>query len=189
MAKLVRRVLAAMAVLLVGGVTALYLTAPGSNTDQTRFDALIVLGYPAQADGTPEPEARARVLEAVREYKAGVARRIIMTGGAAHNRFVEAEAMARLAEANGAERAARNTIENARYSVQIMQARGWRSAEVITTPAHVPRSGVIFSVFPIAWRTHAAPWPEEYTVFDRVVRYIYEAQATARLRLSGPPGR
>lgn len=195
MAKIVRRVVAVAVVLLIGGIAVLYLTASGSNTANPRFDAIVVLGYPARADGTPEPEMRVRVLESVREYKAGIAPHIIMTGGAAHNRFVEADVMARLAAANGVpqsaivrERAARNTIENAAYAVKIMQARGWRSAEVITTPAHVPRSGVLFSAYPIGWRTHAAPWPDEYTVFDRVVRYVYEAQATARLRLTGPPG-
>jgi uncharacterized SAM-binding protein YcdF (DUF218 family) len=195
MAKIVRRVFAVVAVLLIGGIAALYLTAPNSNTDKTRFDAIIVLGYPAQADGSPEREMRARVLESVREFKAGVAPRIIMTGGPAHNRFVEADVMAQLAAANGVpasdivrERAARNTIENAAYSVKIMQAEGWRSAEVITTPAHVPRSGVLFNVYQIAWRTHAAPWPDEYNLFDKVLRYLYEAQATARLRLGGPPG-
>jgi uncharacterized SAM-binding protein YcdF (DUF218 family) len=195
MAKIARRVIAAVVVLLFGGIATLYLTAPGSNTDKARLDAIIVLGYPAQADGSPEPEMRARVLESVREYKAGVAPRIIMTGGPAHNAFVEADVMAKLAAANGVpqsalvrERRAGNTIENARYSVEIMQAQGWQSAEVITTPAHVPRSGVLFSVYPIQWRTHTAPWPPEYGAFDRVVRYIYEAQATARLRLTGPPG-
>jgi uncharacterized SAM-binding protein YcdF (DUF218 family) len=192
--KLVLRGLAAVVILLLAGITALYLTAPASNTGQSRFEALIVLGYPARADGTPEPEMRARVLEAVREFKAGVAPRIIMTGGAAHNRFAEADVMARLAEANGVpasaivpERDARNTIENAAYSVKIMQAHAWRSAEVITTPAHVPRSGVIFSVYPIAWRTRASQWPPEYTILDKVLRYVYEAQAAARLRLAGPP--
>ena len=192
--KPVLRGLVAAVLLVLAGIAALYLTAPASNTAQSRFDALIVLGYPARTDGTPEPETRARVLEAVREFKAGVAPRIIMTGGAAHNRFVEADVMARLAEANGVpasavvpEREARSTIENAAYSMKIMQAHGWRSAEVITTPAHVPRSGVIFSVYPIAWRTHASQWPPEYTILDKVLRYIYEAQATARLRLAGAP--
>ena len=192
--KHVLRGLAAAVVLVLAGIAALYLTAPASNTGQNRFDALIVLGYPARADGTPEPEMRERVLEGVREFKAGAAPRIIMTGGAAHNRFVEADVMARLAEANGVpasavvqEREALNTIENADYSMKIMQAHGWRSAEVITTPAHVPRSGVIFSVYPIAWRTHASGWPPEYTILDKVLRYVYEAQATARLRLAGAP--
>jgi uncharacterized SAM-binding protein YcdF (DUF218 family) len=189
-------VVAVAAVLLIGGIVGLYLTAPASNTDKSHFDALIVLGYPARADGSPEPEMRERVLESVREYKAGVAPRIIMTGAAAHNRFVEADVMAHLAAANGVpdaalirERRARNTIENAAYAVQIMQAHGWRSAEVISSPTHIPRAGVIFSAYPIAWRTHAARWPAEYGFADKAVRYVYEVLDTARIEIVGrtPP--
>ncbi len=72
-------------VLYVGVVFFIDRTLPLSDTDATHFDTLIVLGYPAFPDGTPRPEMRERVLEGVREYRAGVAPRIIMTGGSAHN--------------------------------------------------------------------------------------------------------
>jgi uncharacterized SAM-binding protein YcdF (DUF218 family) len=194
MGKFVWRCFALLAVLVVGGLVAITLAAPRANTGQTRFDTLIVLGYPAQPDGTPTPEMRERVLEAVREYKAGVALRLIVTGAAAHNRFVEADVMAGLAQRSGVpaaaifrERAARNTIENAACSVKIMQAHGWRSAEVISSPTHLPRAGLIFSAYPIAWRTHAAPWPPEYGFGDKAVRYVFEAYDTARVALEGRP--
>ena len=45
--------------------------APMGNTAQDRFDVLIVLGYPADADGNPSPTELARVTEAVREYEKG----------------------------------------------------------------------------------------------------------------------
>ena len=192
MGKFVRRGFALLAVLVVGGLVALTLAAPEANTGQTNFDTLIVLGYPAQPDGSATPEMRERVLEAVREYKAGVAPRLIVTGAAAHNRFVEADVMARLAQRNGVpavaifrERAAHNTIENAAYSVKIMQAHGWKSAEVISSPTHLPRAGIIFSAYPIAWRTHAARWPAEYGVADKALRYVYEAVDTARIEIVG----
>ena len=62
---------------------------------------IIVLGTPADRDGNPRPKQLARVTEAVREYKRGVAPRLILTGGAVQNRFVEAQVMARAAEAQG----------------------------------------------------------------------------------------
>ncbi len=136
--------------------------APKSNTERSRFDVLIVLGSPADADGNPTPTELERVTEAVHEYERGVAPRMIFTGGAAHNRFVEARVMARTAEAQGipapvvlVEPEARNTIENACDSVRMMRSHGWRSAEVISSPSHLPRAGMIFSRLPVEWRVHA----------------------------------
>jgi uncharacterized SAM-binding protein YcdF (DUF218 family) len=138
--------------------------APTSNTSLTRFDAIIVLGNPADNDGNPTPTQLARVTEAVHEYERGVAPRLILTGGAVRNRFVEARVMARAAQAQGipesaifVEPQARDTIENACYAARIMKAHGWRSAEVVSSASHLPRAGLIFSGFPLEWRTHTAP--------------------------------
>jgi uncharacterized SAM-binding protein YcdF (DUF218 family) len=138
--------------------------APASNTGLEHFDAIIVLGYPADSDGNPTPEQLARVTEGVREYERGIAPRLIFTGGAAHNRFVEADVMARTAAAQGIppsaifiETKAQDTIENACYTQRIMEAHGWRSAEVVSAASHLPRAGMIFSRLPLKWSMHAAP--------------------------------
>jgi hypothetical protein len=65
--------------------------------------------------------------------------------------------MARSAEAQGIpesaiflEPQAMDTIQNACYSVRIMKAHGWRSAEVVASAAyHLPRAGLIFSRLPL----------------------------------------
>jgi uncharacterized SAM-binding protein YcdF (DUF218 family) len=138
--------------------------APAANTSLTRFDAIIVLGYPADRDGNPSPAQLARVTEAVHEYERGVAPRLIVTGGAVANRFVEAQVMARTAQAKGipesaifVEPQARDTIQNACYAVRIMKAHGWRSAEVVSSASHLPRAGIILGGLPLEWRSHAAP--------------------------------
>ncbi len=180
--------------LYVGVVWAVDRTLPLANTATTQFDTLIVLGYPAEEDGTPRPEMRERVMEAVREYRSGVAPRMIVTGGAAHNRYVEAHVMAQFAEAQGVpasaiieEKQAKDTIQNAYYSVEIMEKHGWHSAEVVSSHSHLPRASLIFSRFPIEWRMHPAPWPSEYDFLDRAAHEWYEAMDTARLRLSSFP--
>ena len=151
-----------------------------ANTSLTRFDAIIVLGTPADSDGNPTPEQLARVTEGVREYERDVAPRLIFTGGAAHNRFVEAQVMARAAEAQGipasaifVEPEAKDTIQNACYAVRIMKAHGWRSAEVVSSASHLPRAGMIFSHLPLEWRTHAAPSLEPESA-------VYRGAAAAR---------
>jgi uncharacterized SAM-binding protein YcdF (DUF218 family) len=141
--------------------------APTSNTSLTRFDAIIVLGSPADPDGNPKPEMLARVTEAVREYERGAAPRLIMTGGSRRTPLADARVMARTAEAQGipetailVEPEARDTIENACYSERMMNAHGWRSAEVVSSGYHLPRAGMIFDTMPLKWRTHAAPMLE-----------------------------
>ena len=154
----------AVAAALLGWAALARALAPAANTSRERFDAILVLGYPADRDGNPTPTQLARVTEAVHEYERGMAPRLIVSGGAASNRFVEAEVMARTAEAQGVpppavflEPRARDTLQNACYAVQMMQAHGWTSAEVVSSPSHLPRAALIFSRLPIEWRMHPAP--------------------------------
>jgi uncharacterized SAM-binding protein YcdF (DUF218 family) len=151
--------------------------APKGNTQQTQFDVLIVLGNSTDADGNPTPIEQARVAEAVHEYEQGAAPRMIFTGGAVANQFVEAQVMARAAEARGIpataiieETRSRNTIENACDSLRIMRSHGWSSAEVVTSTYHLPRAAIIFSRLPLKWRIQAASTPE--TSSDWFTAYI-----------------
>jgi uncharacterized SAM-binding protein YcdF (DUF218 family) len=178
-----------IAVLVFAAAVAIYETIPRANTQQPRFDAIIVLGYPANADGSPSPIQRERVLEGVREFSAHVAPRLIMTGGAAHNSQVEAAVMARFAEQQGVpesavivEPRAQNTVQNAFYSVRIMQTHGWQSAEVVSSPSHLPRASLIFSHFPIRYRTRASK-PGGF--FYECVAHLHEINVTDRIRLFG----
>jgi uncharacterized SAM-binding protein YcdF (DUF218 family) len=160
--------------------------APKENTTQEHFDVLMVLGSPADPDGNPTPTELARVTEAVSDYERGVAPRMIITGGPAHNKFVEAEVMARVAEAQGIpagaileEPTARDTMENTCDSLRIMRSHGWESAEVISSASHLPRAGLILSRLPLKWRTHAAPalepegpWTESALTAVEIVKTV-----------------
>jgi uncharacterized SAM-binding protein YcdF (DUF218 family) len=172
---------------LFGWAESARLLAPTSNTSLTRFDAIIVLGFRADSDGNPTPEQLARVTEGVHEYERGVAPRLIFTGGAVANRYVEAQIMARTAEAQGIpqsaifiEPEAMDTIQNACFAVRIMKAHGWRSAEVVSRASHLPRAAMILSSLPVEWRIHAAPplRPESATITG--VIGILETVKTAR---------
>jgi uncharacterized SAM-binding protein YcdF (DUF218 family) len=150
--------------------------APAGNTDRSRFDAIIVLGSPANAEGNPTPIQLGRVIEGVHEYERGVAPRLILTGGPTRHGYVEAHVMARTAQAMGVPASsifedpqAMDTIQNACYSVRIMQAHGWRSAEVVSSASHLPRAGLIFTRHPLEWRSHAAPSLEPQGTISRCV--------------------
>jgi uncharacterized SAM-binding protein YcdF (DUF218 family) len=172
--------------------------APRTNTSLNEFDVLIVLGYPADSDGNPTATEQARVTEAVKEYERGVAPRIIFTGGAAHNQFVEAEVMARTAEAQGIpasvisqDQEAKNTIENACNSARIMEDHGWKSAEVISSTYHLPRAAMIFGRLPVEWRVHAAPMGGDPSLAETIleivktVHYLAWSRQTEPCKISG----
>lgn len=186
------------AALLGGLLLGNYDAIPTSDTRLTHFDTLIVLGTPCLANGASSPEQRERVLEGVREFRAGVAPHMIVTGGAAHNSFVEADCMKHLAVEQGVpadavieEKQAKDTIQNIWFSKAIMDAQGWRSAEVISSPSHLPRTALILEHYTganaFAWRTHPAEWPKEFTREQIVQHYAGEMKGCWRLTHRGFP--
>ncbi|HXC94604.1 MAG TPA: YdcF family protein [Edaphobacter sp.] len=197
MSKVFRRLLAIVIVLIFVAIlvpTIAYRSIPSANTNLTHFDTIIVLGTPAKSDGSPSPEQRERTLEGIREYKAGVAPVLIFTGGPAHNQFVEAHVMATLAESQGVPSAAifeedraQNTIQNIFYSRRIMDEHGWNTAEVVSSPSHLPRTALILEHYSFPWLTHPAPWPSEYSFTQRAAHYIVEGENCFKLRVFGFP--
>jgi uncharacterized SAM-binding protein YcdF (DUF218 family) len=191
------RVVRPSAIVLVTAIVCtliLYFSIPMGDTQQKKFDVILVLGNPANDDGTIAPTGQARVLEGIRLYRAGVAPNLLMTGGAVKNQFVEGKVMQQFAVSQGvpasavfSEGQSRNTIQNAYYSYKIMQAHGWTSALVVTTPTHLRRAGLIFSHYPLAWEMHAAPFPQDYPVWKLVWSWCSEAGYTSYGRVFGFP--
>ena len=173
-------------------VLLIYKTIPLENTSQAHFDTIIVLGCPANKDGTPSPIQIERVTEGVKEYRAGIAQHMVMTGGPAHNKYVEAETMAAFAESMGVpsaaileEKQAQNTIQNAYYSMQILQAHHWQSAEIVSSGSHLARASLIFAHFPLEYRMHAARALPGSPLLYEYGAWVREIPATDRLRLFG----
>lgn len=155
------------------------------------MDALLVLGSPADLDGAVTPTQQSRVKEAVEEYRKGLAPQVLFSGGAAANRFVEAEVMATYAmklglplEAILKERTSKTTLENLRNSQQILDAHGWRRVEVISSPEHLARAAVFLKTTHLLWRVHAAPFPER-SALQTTVSYVQEAIGTTAVRWFG----
>jgi hypothetical protein len=102
-------------------------------------DAIIVLGCPSNADGTPSTCQTKRADIAIALANAGYASWFIPSGAAAHNMYVEAQAISDLLVARGAdpghivlEPQAMHTDENIYYSTKIMEAHGWTTALVVS---------------------------------------------------------
>jgi uncharacterized SAM-binding protein YcdF (DUF218 family) len=191
------RFLRAFAIVLATAIACiciLYFSIPMQDTKLTHFDVILVLGNPARDDGALAPIAQSRMQKAIELYRAGAAPRLLLTGGAVKNRFVESDVMKRYALEQGVPASAvftegqsRNTIQNAFYSCKIMQAHDWTSALVVTSPTHVRRASLIFSHFPLDWRLQQASWPPGLPLWKRAWYWASEAGYTSYGRLFGFP--
>jgi len=110
-------------------------------------DVAVVLGCPSEDDGRPSLCLQCRVHAAQQVLTQGRVRALIFSGGAAHNRHVEAEVMAGLAQHRGVGRdqillegQSLTTWQNLRFSQRIMRAHGFQSALLISTRDHLPRA-------------------------------------------------
>lgn len=112
------------------------------------FDAIVVAGCRVYPDGRPSPALEWRVRKAVELFEAGVAPKIVFTGGLGTYPPTEAEASANLAAELGVPRAAMvledrstSTEENAANAAKSIEA--WRIV-VVTDAYHVFRARRVF---------------------------------------------
>lgn len=142
---------------------------------------LIVLGYPADENGNPGPILQARLDKAIELYNAGMAARIIVTGAAVDNEFVESEVMAVYLVRKGIphgdiyiESSARNTYENAVMVSRIMHEKGYKNAVVVTSSFHRMRARKFFSRHLDNVTIATAPFPKGFPAGKRLLYQLKE---------------
>ncbi len=158
--------LAVLALLTYAGA-AVALDAYGQRRPAGTFDAIVVAGCRVMPDGTASPALRRRALVAVELYRAGVAPRVVLTGGVGDAPPSEARVAAALVREAGVpdgalllEERSASTEENARFAAQELGA-GARVV-VVTDAYHVFRAERVFRRhFADAHGagTVAEPWP------------------------------
>ena len=66
-----------------------------------------------------------------------------------------------------------------------MASHHWGRAEVVSSPSHLSRTALILEHYPsLQWRTHAAPWPAEYSLSERALHYAVEDEYCLKLKSS-----
>ena len=113
-------------------------------------DVIILLGCPSNTDGTAATCQTKRADIAVALAHEGYADRFIVSGAAAHNQYVEADALAKLLVDRGIpadhilkDTLAQHTDENLYYSARIMQGQGFTTAIVVSDdPGHLIMTAV-----------------------------------------------
>jgi len=153
--------------------------------------AVLVLGYPSEADGSPDPVQRVRVAAGVAAFQRNHCERLVISGGAAHNASVEAGTMARLAALAGVPAAqiaiedrARNTWQNVEFSLPLLD--GFEHLFVASDTLHAYRGKRYLCRQRPAWCDRVAVAPA-YEPFARpwwkIGAVLYELHAWVRDRL------
>ena len=132
-------------------VVNLVLVMSAARSDDARqVDAIVVLGA-AQYDGRPSPQLAARLDHAIDLWNAGLAERVMVTGGKMEaDRFTEAEASRRYLIDAGVpetaillEDAGRNTFDSLDAAAVILLANDLNEVLLVTDPFHAKRSELI----------------------------------------------
>ena len=140
------RLLLLLALWLLG--VAAWIVLVGERDQAAPADAIIVLGAAAY-DAKPSPVFEERIRHGIDLYQRGLARKLIFTGGYGGGgaRFSESQVARRYALRQGVpgkailiESASRNTQENLRQAVLLMQANELHSAIIVSDPLHMSRA-------------------------------------------------
>lgn len=190
-------VTASVGVALVGAYGAYRVWEQGERDEQRPVDAIVVLGA-AQYDGRPSPVLAARLDHALSLYYAGIAPRLVLTGGRAEgDRWTEAAAARAYVmerdvpdEAILTEDRGRNTLESLTAVAGILTEAGLRSAVFVSDRTHMLR--VLRIAADLGVEGYGSPTrssPIEHDVERRVRAYIHELGALAVYFVSGgaPP--
>jgi uncharacterized SAM-binding protein YcdF (DUF218 family) len=118
----------------------------GTRDERQPADAIVVMGA-AQYDGRPSPVFAARIDHAIDLFEAGIAPRLIVTGGKAEGDRTTEAASARAyairrgvpAEAILAEDRSRTTLESIRGVAGLMDEHRLASAVFVSDPSHMLR--------------------------------------------------
>ncbi len=118
--------------------------------------AIVVLGARVRPDGRPSAALERRMRVAISLYQAGVAPRLLLSGGG-RQAMPEAEVMRQLALAAGVpdsalliEPRSRTTLENATETARLLSVAGPRTVVLVTDSYHALRARLLFRIAGVA---------------------------------------
>ena len=155
-----------------------------------KADAIVVLGCRVAASGRLTTAAAGRAEAAAEAFRAGVAPRIVASGGRRWGAAVEALAIAEALALRGVPKEAilvemwsLTTYENAVFSAAMLRKLHARSAAIVSCSWHVPRALQSFraaGVEALAWPRDRAPG-----LYDRVAERFRRAYDGLAMKSTG----
>ncbi|MEA2631894.1 MAG: hypothetical protein QOE66_2113 [Chloroflexota bacterium] len=182
-----------LAIVFVTGYATFRVWQQGQRDDRRQAAAIVVMGA-AQYDGRPSPVFAARIDHAVDLYRAGVAPRMVMTGGKAlGDRTTEAASARAYAVARGVppdailvEDQSRTTLESIHAVGQVMRANGLVTAVFVSDRPHMLRVLRMASDDGIeAWGSPTETSPIEHDLPGQVDATLHELGALAQYFVLG----
>ncbi len=165
----------------------------GQRDDARKVDVIVVLGARVNADGRPGSDLASRTYHAVDLWKAGYAPFIICTGGFKDEPLSAAAVCRRFAMELGVPAArvlladgSNNTNEDAAVAAQVMTARGWRSAILVSHPLHLFRARWLFGRQGVDVLT--SPTSTDTTRIDMPLRMWYDVREAAAVIITAFDG-
>ena len=188
---------ASVGIALVGAYATYRVWEQGERDEQRPVDAIVVLGA-AQYNGRPSPLFEARLDHALSLYFAGIAPRIVVTGGKAEgDLWTEADTARAYALAHDvppdailAEDHGRNTLDSLRAVADILDDEGIESAVFVSDRSHMLRVLRIARDLGIdAYGSPTRTSPLEHDLGARFQAYAHELGALAVYFIAGaaPP--
>ena len=186
-------VVACLGVGVVAGYATFRIWAQGQRDERRPADAIVVMGA-AQYDGRPSPLFAARLEHAVELFHAGIAQRLIVTGGKADgDRTTEAATARAYAIAHGVPAAAilgedtsRTTLESIRAVGAVLRDHGLKDAVFVSDRPHMLRVLRMAADEGItAWGSPTATSPIEHDPPGQIDATLHELGALVQYFLVG----
>jgi uncharacterized SAM-binding protein YcdF (DUF218 family) len=185
--------LAAVVGLVLASYAAYRIWDQGTRDEQRSADAIVVMGA-AQYDGRPSPLFAARLDHAIELYHAGIAERLIVTGGKQEGDRTTEAASARVyaighgvpLEAILVEEQSRTTLQSIRGVAGLMRDEGLETAVFVSDPSHMLR--VLRMASDQGIRAFGSPTrtsPLEHDPLKRADAIVHELGALAIYFVSG----
>jgi uncharacterized SAM-binding protein YcdF (DUF218 family) len=141
-------------------------------------DAIVVLGAPLSPRGELTAILDERVAAAAALYRAGAGRYVVASGGTTQGaRRAEADAIAEGLRGAGVadvvvENRSLTTAENARFTAELLAARGARTVWLVTQPFHAKRAALLFRRAGVDARSWHIADSVQYRDRRRALRWI-----------------
>ena len=140
------------------------------------YDVCIVLGSPSNTDGSLSHIQKQRMDHAITLYQKGSIQKILISGAAVANCFIEAEVMKDYAIAQNVpekdillEKYAKNTYENLKYAADLCNKHHFSKTIIVTSGFHIRRAGFFaqkfltdFTFYPVSEKENQRYFITEY---------------------------